>query len=1495
MIKHESGKSLKSVYGASLLMSSTLQKGTNSLNLKKEFDSQSEVSKKRSKRGAKGSFVDQILQAAQETQDNELKDFFLTHVQTESVLPPIKLDDNKEYRNLMQRQKQVSYLVAKHVRLASERQKYGKVENNHYAHYEKLGPLESIIQKVKPSEKTMNYVPKLDITQKPSLELMKTVNKKLMQEQEDNGGDQFTKEFIEDTYQTFGMNQEDIEDVQAIVAEEGDKIDYDSKEIKFTEHQHEFRTICSKVNKEKSAEIFIKSNKDFSKWNLRDKNSQSYFLSRVAMKEPRNFIEQEIDQKKMDNDEFLFRQKPAPSKMDNLDNQEETSEEENSDEENKLGVNTELTKIPKDQAWTESYQYYSETDRQSLRDADNNPMLIVQDHIIFDDMNIPIVKEKRLRFESLSEEEDKKLEEEKKKEEEELKKFIFLEKLKYEKAIKGYDRVPGLRSNIDDFTEVLMQKLFKKREPTNEFKFILKKDNTHNRIDHSKPLYLDDLKRFGKLKEIGDRKQLSLIEHDVKDLKRDFKDENIFNVDLDQQQMMQTLASTYDKELNKQQKQLKLITMRQGGGTTKDQEKKNFSGAWYLPVSKWGNNQKYSYEQRQIITQEKSDAPQIGSLTKQALSYLLTPYTQTAAKRIKLFNKDDEALDYLLRDSLNCPIYLKHYSKQNIEHATKIKTVKTIEDDEDVLLLIIPNEQDKQLFNSLKSFILPGEMRLSLIEWLLEQYEPGIMTSDEFRGSKYTTKVEQIESILRQIGIVNYSDKQGATQNILDKSIEGLNGTIDSIELLVRIATFVLNSQQIENIDIKQLNFMQDKLMNHISVNQSQVFQPTVRLFPPGFPKSEEDEYNLDQLDMIVDDLMFKVEKTQEKNKELNAQTMRQNQDQINLASQKDLDELKLQLEDLKESILKFNDDFEETMKRDLSRLAQNQVQTQLGQIVDKALLNQQSFSNMTDKFQDVVEALGKIQIRIQMIGLNESNNYKRDQQQINNEKVLELVNQSVQKSQSQQRKNWIPKPNERNSRKKYKVEYDPYSDVFIDEEHNKYAEALFQQFHINLVTLKYSDRDRGEIASQLKRIPQNIKNKPKHLKIMVDETYKYAERICRISSNIKTCNISLLKGDKPNSGVGYLDFENSNQYFLIPYKGYYQNPGLIQYSFVVRKYSHLLGGLFKPFKFMEFGYKWNYDRYDSKYYFIKEFKPFSQFKIKTQWQYSTNYRTVDTNAHENLYKTSLKFLYNLDKYHQSSKLFRHSAIHDPDQYAYLKFSSKTRSNRVNTNHSSRLLMENALGGDTMHSAKFGLRFNLPIDASELSNNLCIRASTEVDTNHEDIKYLKAKLFTRYFTSYKKALFQFNLSSGFMRNISDGKRTKINDNFYLKNFKGIRNIGYHYDNTNPNKALSGENLGFDKYVNLNVKILQMDIPLLGNYHIKPFLHTNLALAPNRNIQNQVEPMSAKTFLRDYGRASLGFGLSLQLPSIAIECYFNPLVYRQKNELKADFQVNFGFD
>ena len=43
------------------------------------------------------------------------------------------------------------------------------------------------------------------------------------------------------------------------------------------------------------------------------------------------------------------------------------------------------------------------------------------------------------------------------------------------------------------------------------------------------------------------------------------------------------------------------------------------------------------------------------------------------------------------------------------------------------------------------------------------------------------------------------------------------------------------------------------------------------------------------------------------------------------------------------------------------------------------------------------------------------------------------------------------------------------------------------------------------------------------------------------------------------------------------------------------------------------------------------------------------------------------------------------------------------------------------------------------------------------------------------------------------------------------------------------------------------------------------------------------------------RFSAGFGLKMDLDVMNIECYYNAYVNRQKNELRNDFQINFGID
>ena len=57
---------------------------------------------------------------------------------------------------------------------------------------------------------------------------------------------------------------------------------------------------------------------------------------------------------------------------------------------------------------------------------------------------------------------------------------------------------------------------------------------------------------------------------------------------------------------------------------------------------------------------------------------------------------------------------------------------------------------------------------------------------------------------------------------------------------------------------------MSNKLLNHLSANAASVFQSSVRLFPPGFPKSDEEstflEPDFDKLNDLIEDLNERIE-----------------------------------------------------------------------------------------------------------------------------------------------------------------------------------------------------------------------------------------------------------------------------------------------------------------------------------------------------------------------------------------------------------------------------------------------------------------------------------------------------------------------------------------------------------------------------------------------------------------------------------------------------------
>ena len=66
---------------------------------------------------------------------------------------------------------------------------------------------------------------------------------------------------------------------------------------------------------------------------------------------------------------------------------------------------------------------------------------------------------------------------------------------------------------------------------------------------------------------------------------------------------------------------------------------------------------------------------------------------------------------------------------------------------------------------------------------------------------------------------------------------------------------------------------------------------------------------------------------------------------------------------------------------------------------------------------------------------------------------------------------------------------------------------------------------------------------------------------------------------------------------------------------------------------------------------------------------------------------------------------------------------------------------------------------------------------------------------------------QIACSGGLIKKLSSHQGSiRVNDAFYLPNFKGIRNLGYYFDPEAKKKGLGGDILGFDKYMSLGVKV-----------------------------------------------------------------------------------------
>lgn len=61
------------------------------------------------------------------------------------------------------------------------------------------------------------------------------------------------------------------------------------------------------------------------------------------------------------------------------------------------------------------------------------------------------------------------------------------------------------------------------------------------------------------------------------------------------------------------------------------------------------------------------------------------------------------------------------------------------------------------------------------------------------------------------------------------------------------------------------------------------------------------------------------------------------------------------------------------------------------------------------------------------------------------------------------------------------------------------------------------------------------------------------------------------------------------------------------------------------------------------------------------------------------------------------------------------------------------------------------------------------------------------------------------LAGGWCRKLAGGQ-LRVNDAFYLQNFKGVKNLGYFYDPEGQKQGIKGDILGFDKYLSVLAKV-----------------------------------------------------------------------------------------
>lgn len=116
--------------------------------------------------------------------------------------------------------------------------------------------------------------------------------------------------------------------------------------------------------------------------------------------------------------------------------------------------------------------------------------------------------------------------------------------------------------------------------------------------------------------------------------------------------------------------------------------------------------------------------------------------------------------------------------------------------------------------------------------------------------------------------------------------------------------------------------------------------------------------------------------------------------------------------------------------------------------------------------------------------------------------------------------------------------------------------------------------------------------------------------------------------------------------------------------------------------------------------------------------------------------------------------LFDNSFVDDPMNMTYFKISSKNRYNKIDTDHSSKLLMERSLNRDRLNSAKLGY-IHTKVNEEGIYDNLLIKASTEISSNHQDLLFLKNQFFLRYIVPVANFKVQSSIKAAYIKNLKN--------------------------------------------------------------------------------------------------------------------------------------------